>query len=552
MPCLRAHARVRFALLDGFESSASSVFHINEVAEISILLHKDMEPSVPRAIQEHLDRDAKQKAHIDEIKRWMAEKLHDIYHTHKELQKILRVLNSSQVGNNFNRSMELLYRLADRNVSRGNTSMTVSDALETWDGTDFVFGDTSSEATEENMSDGSIQDGPPASNIDAQAELKSLAEKYPVFFASSGMKRPEPEQSDAAHSEGSASRPEEAAPEESDWTYAAPKKVRNWTAFDSRTGGRKLAFDDDDETPLPVAPEKAPEKREVPAWLSCPGHESAPAVQKETAAAGSSSRQQKFNAETTAETRIKSMDVKTLSSLRISYGLQSGEKTKAALIAQLESHLNNVHNKKGFGIHKLQGNIRSCGHLPQLTLREYVSRWNGKTFEPLDESQMQPPVVVQEQSAVVKEPKPKASVFDFAVSASKAHERLKAKERRQEEEAKRDEEANTAEIIMKQNLSVEERKKEDADAKREMLEKHMLDEKNESLRKSNAYVHDSESQFNGHAYGNLQAWIDDHPSMGYNASASTSDRDQSQKDTMRPFSQAPSPETSPEASIIID
>ena len=396
-------------------------------------------------------REERNQKRINEVETWIVENLKPQYHTHKELKKILSLLKKDRrmhlnlVGASLLASKKLLYDLAHKEVSRPNATKPLSEALSAWNGEDFVFTDSPSEATDDHMSDEveSIPDNTQVSKWD------ELVNKYPDWLdegGSSGSKRREPERSDvpdppAADSNGSASGPEEAIAEVSVWTSTKSKvsstgrtkPVRNWTDH-SRTGGKALSFDSDSdkETDMPVAQcmsatEAEPKKqkirenvfgtcslfgsasstpacasqsekvlcgkpkptRQLPAW-ACSGQQSTPA-----ASGGSSSKSKKVKADATPLERLDSMGVDLLWSLRISFGLQSALKTKASLIAQLQSYLEDVHSTRGFGIHELTGPIRSAGHLPQLTLIKYVMLWNGETFDPL------PPPVVEMQEPVM-------------------------------------------------------------------------------------------------------------------------------------------------------
>jgi hypothetical protein len=108
------------------------------------------------------------------------------------------------------------------------------------------------------------------------------------------------------------------------------------------------------------------------------------------------------------------------------------------------------------------------------------------------------------------------------------------------------------EIQRRQNLSVEERAAEDAETLRENNERQMLQDAANDARKRNAFVSDTDStHVSGPARENIQGWYADHPSMQHLPYASI-DSDKSQMQTMRPVGLTQSPETSLQASIVID
>ena len=556
--------------------------------------------SLSSILEAHNAPDKKRADRIKRVETWIVKNLKPQYRTHKELKKILRALKAKKVGTNAEDSMDILYTRDSMNVQIGNSRITLSEALSAWNGEDFVLADSHSEATDDHTSDEveSIPDKTLVSVSDA------FQNKYPDFFReveSSGSKRREPERSHvpdaaAADSNGSASGPEQAPPKESVWTSTKSTvssteraNLSNKWNYNERTDGKIHSFDSDSDdaqcmsateanpkkqkirenvfgtvpstsslfgsgsvksTPACASPsEKVLEtkpKRQMPTWVSS-GQQTTPA-----ASGGSSSKPQKINAKSTPLERLNSMNRDLLWSLRISFGLTSEVKTKPTLIAQLGPQLNDVYSKRGFGIHKLKGDIRSAGHLPQLTFEEYVMLWNGEDFDdplPPPIVKMQEPVMTSQaldkQTVVKEELKPKESVPEFVLATSRSAERKKAKAQRTKEE-------EMYEIKRRQNLSVEERDAEDAETLRENNERQMLQDAANDARKRNALVSDTDStHVSGPARENIQGWYSDHPSMQHLPYASI-DSDKSQMQTMRPFGLTQSPETSLQASIVID
>jgi len=408
--------------------------------------------SLSSILEAHNATDKKREDRIKRVETWIVDNLKPQYQTHKELKKILSLLKKDRrmhlnlVGASLLASKELLYDLAHKEVSRPNAIKPLSEALSAWNGEDFVFAD-SPEATDDHMSDESesIPDKTCASELDA------FDKKYPDFFdagESSGSKRREPERSDvpdaaAADSNGSASGPEQAPEEASVWTSTKSTERANlskkWN-YNERTDGKIHSFDSDSDdaqcmsateanpkkqkirenvfgmvpstsslfgsgsvksTPACASPSekvlKTKPQRQLPTWVSS-GQQKTPA-----ASGGSSSKPQKINADSTPLERLNSMKAPLLWSLRISFGLQSALRTKDSLIAQIQSQLDDVHSTRGFGIHKLTGDTRSTGHLPQLTLIQYVMLWNGEDFDELPSAvvKMQEPVM---SSQALEEP----------------------------------------------------------------------------------------------------------------------------------------------------
>jgi hypothetical protein len=184
-----------------------------------------------------------------------------------------------------------------------------------------------------------------------------------------------------------------------------------------------------------------------------------------------------------------------------------------------------------------------------ITMAALLQCWNNKEKDFVFAPIVMPSQTLPTQPAVEQEPKPVQPVSGIALAASRSFARAKAITKLKEEEKEREKEANNAETIRRQNLSVEDREEEDADAKLEVLVQHMWHDANDaSLRRRNAHAHDTEPHVSGHPPAHLRYST----SIPYNASASTSDRDKSKMDTMRPSGQTHSPETPLEASIIID
>ena len=72
------------------------VFYINEVADIFILLHKDM-ASLSSILEAHNATDKKREDRISMVQTWIEDNLNEKYHKYGELKKILRFLKVKRV-----------------------------------------------------------------------------------------------------------------------------------------------------------------------------------------------------------------------------------------------------------------------------------------------------------------------------------------------------------------------------------------------------------------------------------------------------------------------